>query len=70
METTTNKTNMWKVTLETRKLGALGVFEPREFVVRAEEEDVVRYAIEDAAHEGYEARFALEVKRIPYVKGS
>lgn len=48
--------NWWSVQVETRLLGALGVFKWRTYTVKAEPHDIARFALEDAHLDGYETR--------------
>lgn len=48
----------WDVDVECRQAGALGIFTWVIFRVRAERDDAIRYALEDAHLDGMETRGA------------
>ena len=53
----------WRVTFETRLISAIGKFEPRTAIVRADTyEKAVKWAIDDLSMEGYETRNPISIK--------
>ena len=53
----------WLITYETRISGAIGSFEPRMALVRADNEpDALDYAADDLEKLGYETRFPLSIQ--------
>jgi hypothetical protein len=57
-------TNTWAVAIETRKRGALGIFEAREFIVRAEQDKVAEWALDDAHFHQFETRNIISMQRL------
>lgn len=56
--------NCWKVTVTTREQGALGVFEPTVYYVRAEEKDIQVFVLDDVERDGLEPGVILSKVRL------
>lgn len=56
-------TNLWKVLVEVRVIGAIGLFSTKEYTIRAEPADITRYTLDDVAMDGMEPRFIKSIRR-------
>jgi hypothetical protein len=56
--------NTWRVVIEVRPIGSIGVFTEKTYQVRAEPSDLTRYVLEDVALDGLEPRNIISQKRL------
>jgi hypothetical protein len=57
-------TNTWRVVIEVRPIGSIGVFTEKTYQVRAEPCDLIRYVLEDVALDGLEPRSIISQERL------